>query len=350
MEGKGEKRPAPTEEPDDAPRSKRLSRASEKMRDALWEMVASANDTDAIAVLVENGAFPADDPWWRTDRIGQIVRHGLPEVLDWVLTHLGPWPMEVVIPVIDGTLRSHFCDQYIAVFCAHFPVNQLFPEALASCVARHVSGVATVVAASPPPSSKSALAAIHRLLVHWDRCPRDEADQLARLAPLVDWNSEDARNHVAHWLPAAIALQGKRYLLHFVYGQLGWPMTDDMVSHASYFPDSFTIMIGYGLDPRSPRVHARAKSMLRAWLEKHEPNVEKLAILRTYGVRVRIPDWEVNDYRTQAWNNQFEAAMATVEAPRAALVSALSPILPVELAQITGDFLVLRAAPSTCKQ
>ena len=340
MEGKGTKRSAPTEEPEDAPRSKRMVPTSDKMRYALRLLVEEATDTDILDALKENGAFSTDDQWWVADPSGLFLV-GLAQntpVMEWIMQNTtGRWTHQQVRAAV---MREATNFPVVRILVDAFP-DQATGELLAVSVAN--VEVLTYVASLLRPTDDIAWNTVRCLHAY----PWTAAACLKVLHPYVNWAAHRDKD-----LPYFVhdVIDRRMFdVLAFIMDNTGYELSrrdvESITAIASTIREAFPILFACGYTQRSPILQQSAATLLRKYLERDAmPKwyLPELQEMRRFGIRV----FPVAPADGSKWKrgaaNKFDEAMWEVEKPRRFLVAALSSKLPVELCETAGDFLVLR--------
>lgn len=329
------KRPAPDAEPEDAPRPKRMVPTTLAMRNAFHNVVYEAWDTDMLDALRDNGAISRSDFFGSLDRL--VDR---PLVLKWVLDNTSnawdPSTITGVMSQLSRTLPS------LRILCDHFPgalnarmlqqflhnleVFRFVVSRLGHIPERVAWDLVCDLAAGGGVDAPSILSDLHSF-VDWESHRGADLDLLVRVA-------------IDHLRPNVL-----EYVLKKVGYDLPFRVAINIFAGEARVECFLPVLYAHGYSQRSPILLECVAEVLRKFLAAD--SIQKWYLLelvaaRRFGICV-YPKAPANGAKWKRGSvKKFEDAMYEVEAPRRALVRALSPILPEELAEECGDFIVLR--------
>lgn len=337
MAGKGEKRPPPTDEPEDAPPPKRLTPTSNTMREALLMMAADAQDVERLEFMKEHGAFEGTK-WWAEllhsgDNLLEIVG-ARPEMLKWYMENVDGWDndqYELAFLTGHNAGGSVFVET-AKILCDHVPRGQL-KGVLYTCI-RNPDIFYRVLAAHPPDQRDAQRDALFALLA-LSKQPTEEYDDkmIAALAPHLE--KRMSRSDKDCLMNNAVTSPNTA-VVKFALQTCGASLTIGIMEQTCASVDRIDTVLPFfyatGITPRHSVLVDYATLVLSHYMDNDRFVRFGAALVHLYrfGVRPRIITAE------------YTALVEVVAAPRVALVAALSPILPAELAEVCGGFIALQ--------
>jgi hypothetical protein len=352
MDKKGEKRATPDTRCGDEPGSKRLAPGNNvHLRHALWAIVSEATDTQALDALKENGSFPPDDPWWlqiSTDGVPSLANlvYRRPENLKWVLAHINSnWSAAHMSSVVAAAVDSN--NPELARHVAAIFPGAVSPQ-LYTRIAWDMTRLRRLVSVIPP-TPDIAWGVLHGFLrntpgsspcvwdrlwevmhpyVDWPHCPHAELlDYTTRLCDAGYWSSD----------AVGVAFRS-------VGCVLGAHTLDKIFGAESIASRVIPHLYAAGYTPRSPELLAAAARRLAWFLSAGGDDwmLGALVVLRRHGIHVTVHAPPPGAKWRRGAAKKYERVMAEVDAARRAFVAEIPCALPVEIAELVGDYHTLR--------